>query len=312
MRNTSLLLTLVALVVACTDLDLGPQRWRCVEWDDCPAGEGCLAGVCRPEMVLIPAGPFRRGCDDDLDGRCKQPDGGAEYCANAEIATPSYEVTLPAYWIDVTEVWVGTYSWCVEDGPCVPPPPIEGAACNWGAEVREEHPVNCVTHADAQTFCEWAGKRLCSEAEWEKAARGEDGRPFPWGGAAPAEGPLANCQEEEPGACRDGTAGTTPVGAFPAGESAHQLVDMAGNVAEWLADYQSDSLYSECFAKGPTDGCRVDPRVTEDLGQGFAVRGGSFANPTSCLRTYSRVGSGLGLSDRADWIGFRCCVSVEP
>jgi formylglycine-generating enzyme required for sulfatase activity len=160
---------------------------------------------------------------------------------------PAHDVTLSSFSIDLTEVTVAAYRLCVDAGRCTPS--IKFEQCNWGRADRDDHPINCVDWAQAKAFCAWAGKRLPTEEEWEYAARGRDGRRFPWGNSPP--GPqLLNACDKECGLARerarsrdapllfaesDGWATTAPVGSYPAGESAFGVLDLAGNVWEWTA-----------------------------------------------------------------------------
>jgi sulfatase modifying factor 1 len=147
----------------------------------------------------------------------------------------------------------------------------------------EEHPVVQVSAADAQAFCAWAGLRLPSEEEWEYAARGTDGRRYPWGNAPPEEngrranfGTVACCAAD----AADGYLKTAPVGRFPHGASPFGLLDMAGNVWEWTAS---------AYPGRPGE---------------VALRGGGWGNNPYCLRVSYRHGNppDIGL----DMVGFRC------
>lgn len=135
-------------------------------------------------------------------------------------------IELPTFLIDRTEVTVGQYSACVEAGACSAPNTRND--CNFGASGRRDHPVNCVDWEQARAYCAWAGKRLPTEAEWEKAARGVDGRRYPWGdeGPTPTRANLSGAH--------DGFSATSPVGRFLAGASPFGALDMLGNVSEWL------------------------------------------------------------------------------
>jgi formylglycine-generating enzyme required for sulfatase activity len=119
------------------------------------------------KVVLIPAGDFWMGCNPKVDSRCKRHE------------KPGRIVHLDAYRIDKTEVTLEQFEKCVQAGSCQEPKAARH--CNWGKPGREKHPVNCVDWFQAKAYCEWMGKRLPTEAEWEKAARGQDGRMYPWG-----------------------------------------------------------------------------------------------------------------------------------
>ncbi|APR80521.1 serine/threonine kinase [Minicystis rosea] len=183
----------------------------------------------RAPMVHIPGGPVRIGSDH----------GPPE-------ERPEHEVVLRPFDIDLTEVTVAAYAACAQRGPCTAP--RRGDFCNWGKQSLDDHPINCVDHAQASAYCAWAGKRLPTEKEWEHAARGGDGRLYPWGDGAPSADRLNACGIE----CRaygaehgrswpamherdDGFPLTAPVGSFPAGQSPYGLFDLEGNVREWTS-----------------------------------------------------------------------------
>ncbi len=164
-------------------------------------------------MVLIPAGPFVMGWDDRL------PDEG-----------PSHTVTLPAYYIDLYEVTNLQYKAFMNATGHRSPAHFRNRTYPAG---KADHPVTYVTWYDARDYCTWAGKRLPTEAEWEKAARGTDGRMFPWGNEFNIN--YANTPQRWARLGREGD--TTPVGAFPQGRSPYGLYDMSGNVWEWTASW---------------------------------------------------------------------------
>src|SRR5574338_706593 len=109
---------------------------------------------------------------------------------------------------------------------------MQGQGYNWGVAGKEKHPINGVNWYQAKKYCEWKGKRLPTEAEWELAARGDDGRMFPWGNDTPT------CNHVVSDSC--GTSGTGPVGSKPLGDSPYGLHDMGGNVLEWCSDYYKE------------------------------------------------------------------------
>ena len=223
------------------------------------------------EMVLIPAGSFLMGIDgNDLDQR------------------PQHEVYLDAYWMDLTEVTNTQYLACVDAGGCKPP----GEAQYYREQALGSHPVAYVTWQDARDFCQWAGKRLPTEAEWEKAARGTDGRIFPWGNT-PANERLANYD--------DNVNKTTPVGSYTAGASPYGLLDMAGNVWEWVNDWYSIDYYRTSVRENPAGPDQGDRKV---------LRGGSwFSLVDIVLRTHIRKKRAPEIRDYGT--GFRCAFSAE-
>jgi eukaryotic-like serine/threonine-protein kinase len=208
-----------------------------------------------------------------------------------DAAKPPHEVTVSTFCLDRTEVTTDAYMACAARGECERPPdrvswsgmtPEQSARfsplCNADKPGRGEHPINCVAFVMAENYCKKRGARLPTEAEWEFAARGSSQRKYPWGDAMPDRAHLNACGKEcrrwfdEQGvACRamhdedDGYAGTAKVGSYPAGASAHGVLDLAGNVWEWTSDWY-----------GPYDGSpAVDPKGPA-TGEKRVVRGGDF------------------------------------
>ncbi len=215
------------------------------------------------KLVSIPAGGFLFGCNGEA---------GRE-CPSSEAAGQRTEVA--AFRIDRTEVRVSEYRHCVNEGACAPPAIASG--CNWNAPGRAEHPVNCIDWDQAATYCAWVGKRLPTEQEWEKAARGTDGRTYPWGNEGASCG-VAVMSVDGGAGC--GGASTAPVGSRDRGRSPYGLFDMAGNVHEWTG-----SLYAS------SGGARV-------------LRGGSWKNDAASIRSSHREGALPNLRDAS--VGFRC------
>ena len=180
--------------------------------------------------------------------------------------------SLPGFRIDRTEVTVAAYRECVAAGGCSEPS-SEEKHCNWSAADRERYPVNCVDWYQARSYCDWRGARLPSEHEWEKAARGTDGRRYPWGRDWNAR--LANTSGK-----KDGFSQTSPVGSFPDGRSPYGALDMVGNVWEWTADRYAGAMKQR------------------------VLRGGSWKQRSWQVRTFSRNWSTP--TNRSDRIGFRC------
>lgn len=239
-------------------------------------------------MVHVPAGVFWRGCNSTVAN---------EYaCTAAQSANevPYREITLTAYYIDKTEVTQAAYAECVAAVACTAPAPVDEV---WKEEAgydpaqKPDHPVSNVTWAQARTYCEFRGKRLPTEAEWEKAARGTDGRLFPWGNGAFA------CGQANTHACPD-TDGTHAVGSHPTDTSPYGAIDMGGNVREWVNDLYQPDYYS------------VSPLVDPPgplSGTGRVSKGSSFAHSWNGARPADRSAAGAV----ADYtLGFRCAKSL--
>jgi formylglycine-generating enzyme required for sulfatase activity len=202
---------------------------------------------------------------------------------------PVHKVYLSAFYIDKYEVTVDEYAACVKAGVCNKPG--TGKNCNYGETERGNHPINCVTWYDAYGYCRWAGKRLPTEAEWEKAARGTDGRKYPWGDTE-VTCSYAVMNDGGPGC---GTERTWPVGSKPKGASPYGLMDMAGNVWEWVMDW-----YDKDYYKNSTDRNPEGP----DSGRYRVYRGGSWNYIARRQRAADR--SGYFPDKYFDFVGFRC------
>jgi formylglycine-generating enzyme required for sulfatase activity len=225
-------------------------------------------------MVYVPAGEFLMGATADD--------------ATQDDEKPQHRVYLDAYWIDRTEVTAAQHQRCVQAGKCAAP------ECS---TEQEDRPVACVSWQDAADYCAWAGRRLPTEAEWEKAARGTDGRKYPWGNDAP------DCDRLNYWGC---VGNTSAVGSYPSGTSPFGAVDTAGNVSEWVADWydENEKYYAvspERNPGGPVTGSR---RV---------VRGGAWnADPPDVLAASRSMGAPGGSDEDpgfrriGDDLGFRC------
>jgi Sulfatase-modifying factor enzyme 1 len=248
----------------------------------CGGSETCQNGQCSGsscwhdcgDEVLIPAGTFWMGCNEAVDTDCYSDE------------SPYHEVFLDAYYIDRTEVTVGAYGECVTAGDCIAP--RTGSYCNWGQADKGSHPVNCVIWFQAEAYCTWAGKRLPTEAEWERAARGTDGRKYPWGNEK------ATCELAVMGGCEGDTQPVCSVS--PAGDSPYGLCDMTGNVFEWTRDRYNTLYYSRSLGSNPNG-------PTSGLDRVF--RGGSFGNDDG-LRVSSRNHDDPSGDGDFDGLGFRC------
>jgi formylglycine-generating enzyme required for sulfatase activity len=229
-------------------------------------------------MVYVPAGRFWMGdtaADDQADGD----------------EMPQHKVYLDAFWIDRTEVSNAQFRNCVAAGACQAP-----VTCSWGTPTyddgdKADHPVVCVDWDQAQAYCRWAGGRLPTEAEWEKAARGNKGQRFPWGNGIP------DCSKAQYGSCGGQT---VPVGSKAAGASPYGALDMAGNASEWVADWYAPDYYASSPEQNPPGGAS---------GPGRVVRGGAWNLDWRFLRAARRNYSNQANHDH--FTGFRC-VAVPP
>lgn len=209
----------------------------------------------------------------------------------------THEVWLPPFGIDRTEVTVAAYDRCVRAGACAPPMDPPGTP-QTGAPTL---PVTGVRWDDARDYCRHVRGRLPTEAEWERAARGRDGRTFPWGWVL--DGRRFNHGAAAPD-CRDaddGFALAAPVGSFPGGASPEGVMDLAGNVQEWVADRAP--VDAEGRFMGHPIGRAVDPRGARE-GSERVVRGGSFELPMFAGRATARTRLLPGVRSRD--LGFRC------
>lgn len=247
-------------------------------------------------MVHVPGGTFSMG----------SPTGVGD-----DDEHPQHQVTLSGYCIDKTEVTAAAYTLCVASGKCTaasePTKGGVGSLCNGTRADRQNHPVNCVDWNQATAYCASVHKRLPSEAEWEYAARSEDGRTYPWGMEAPSAKRLNACGSE----CRalgkrlgsrwtvmyednDTWEATAPVGSFQSGASLLGVLDMAGNVWEWTADWYG----------AYTAGASTNPHGPKE-GPDRVIRGGDWLFDDA-----SRVrGAFRGESvpaDRSSRLGLRC------
>ena len=286
--------------------------------DDGPAGiNAWTRSIDGMIMVYVPTGEFDMGNPGTQwiwGGRLRDGDWGLQVFTDEQ---PQHTVHLDAFWIDQTEVTVGMFRKFVQATAHVTAaerdgygirykagpkeeewPHVPGA--DWqhprgpGSKAKNDHPVVQVTWDDATAYCELAGGHLPNEAQWEKAARGPDGRMWPWGNTyegmrgsfCEAQCPVERHRDDY---YDDGYAFSAPVGSFPGGASPYGALDMAGNVWEWVADWYDDSYYGDSPYENPTG----PPTGTER-----AQRGGAWYDNESWVR--------------CDDLGFRCVVPAGP
>ncbi len=234
-------------------------------------------------MRLVPAGPFTMGSNDGM------PD-----------EKPVHKVDLPAFYMDKFEVTNALYEACVNAGACQAPVNTSagvhpGAYGTYGNPLFDDYPVIWVDWDRAEAYCSWRGARLPGESEWEKAARGTDGRTYPWGETIDPS--RANYGNNVPDDYAGALGKTTAVGSYPGGRSPYGIYDMAGNVWEWVADWYD-----------------VYPGGEQSANSAFGqkayrvLRGGSWNDDPGLLRTTFRGGNP---PDTAfNYIGFRCAQPI--
>jgi formylglycine-generating enzyme required for sulfatase activity len=240
-------------------------------------------------VVYVPAGEFKMGStrgDDDEQ--------------------PVHTVALDSFWIDRTEVTNAQYEQCVAAGACRPRPSrgSDTHAWHYGDSAYDDYPAIYVTWYQAETYCGWVRGRLPTEAEWEYAARGPEGRMFPWGDEF--DGTRlnycdSNCERDwADETTDDGYAKTAPVGSFPAGASWCEALDMAGNVWEWVADWYASDYYARSPSQNPTGPTSGEYRVLHSGSWGFDPYYVRSANRDVFIpsNTYGHI-------------GFRCAMSSE-
>ena len=268
-----------------------------------------LAAAVADGMVIVPAGEFLMG----------SPAGGDGF----DDEQPQRRVFISAFWIDRYEVTNAAYQRFVQATGHRAPANSNPAVTLWEQNAPisgiDQHPVVNVSWEDAATYCRWLGKRLPTEAEWEKAARGTDGRRYPWGNewdiakANSASYWAGRTVEFASGAEWDafwlkgdgariskekgvkGEVLTLPVGSFPRGGSPYGLLDMAGNASEWVQDWFDPNYYKSAPMSDPPGPAK---------GAVKAMRGGSWLKPALSLRTSDRDWGTI--DSRPSGTGFRC------
>jgi formylglycine-generating enzyme required for sulfatase activity len=246
-------------------------------------------GVDPTEEVLIPAGTFQMGCDVNNPAE----NGCSESWQTAEL--PLHTVNLDTYYIDKYEVTNARYKACVNAGVCTAPAESRSYTRDeyYGTSTYADYPVIFVNWLQANTFCRWVGKRLPTEAEWEKAARGgSDTRKYPWGDTPP-DSTLLNYNSN--------VGDTTRVGSYPSGASPYGAMDMAGNVAEWVNDWYDANYYPVSPGSNPPGPAEGIYRVTRG-GSWVYIGFGDLVRSAGRLLGHPETGQG-------PFDGFRCARS---
>jgi iron(II)-dependent oxidoreductase len=236
--------------------------------------------------VAVPAGVFVMGADE-MEALAACQTSRAD-CTAEDVADegPARVVNLDEFEILQTEVTNDQYRQCVAAGACSPP-----ALGEFYKDARfGDHPVVYVDWYQAAAFCTWAGGGLPTEAQWEMAARGTDGRTYPWGEEAA-------CGYANVTGCTQGL--TMPVGSFPPGASPYGVLDLAGNASEWVRDWYDPEFYENGVDENP---------LGPETGELKAARGGSWKNPLAGVRVTNRQANFPEVFSSG--VGFRCV--IEP
>jgi formylglycine-generating enzyme required for sulfatase activity len=233
-------------------------------------------------MVYVPAGEFHMG-----------------FQGQASDEKPVHTVSLDAFWMDQTEVTNAMYDLCVSDGKCNRPSSFSSRTRPkyYRNSQFNDYPVIYVSWDDADSYCAWSGRRLPTEAEWEKAARGRDQRSYPWGEGIDCD--HANYFDGKKFCVKD----TSRVKSYEAGISPYGIYDMAGNVWEWVADWYLPDYYDISPTSNPAG------PATPSADKLRVARGGSWDDTDLLARSSNRGSfSPVGVDSR----GFRCAASAAP
>jgi len=237
-----------------------------------PHPSATLTGQDGAPMVLVPAGEFTMGSDEGDDDE-----------------QPVHRVVLDSFYLDTFEVTNRRFAKFVAAIQSEPP---WGFADQATPVVYAEQPVRWVNWLEATGYCLWAGKRLPTEAEWEKAARGPDGRPYPWGNEPPTAAHAVF-------GLKEGDETVSPIGNRHQGRSPYGVHDLAGNLYEWVSDWYDDAFYATPPTRNPRG-----PVEGTVKGQ----RGGSYINSPYRLRSAFRTKADP--TEHDPHVGFRCAQDV--
>ncbi len=249
---------------------------------------GLIRDIDGMPMVYIPEGEFTMGID-------RETVGGSD-----EWSVPAHNVYLDSYWIDQYEITNRQYQKCVAEQACEKPPVYDIANEYYEEKQYENYPVTTIFWEQAKVYCEWVGASLPTEAQWEKAARGIDGRKYPWGDDYEFEDRANHCNGDKclfPDPCNDGFEFTAPVGSYQKGASPYDVFDMTGNVDEWVIDWFAEDYYKNSPDKNPQG---------PENGTYHGLRGGSWGDSHETLQIWRRSWS----SGTDNEIGFRCVMPV--
>jgi formylglycine-generating enzyme required for sulfatase activity len=236
----------------------------------------------RVKMVFVPAGEFLMGSETgDVDER------------------PIRSVFLDAFYIDMYEVTNARYRLCVDAGLCLPPAMnVSSTRANYYDDPAfDDYPVMYVSWEMAQSYCAWRGVELPTEAQWEKAARGTDGRTYPWGEGIDCQ--RANYYRQQGTDFIACVGDTTRVGSYESGQSPYGAYDLTGNVWEWVSDWYGSSYYQESPVNNPTG---------PESGSARVVRGGAWQFSDFSVRATRRYW--FNPSNALENVGFRCARKV--
>ena len=235
-----------------------------------------MTGIDGMTLLYVPAGEFIMGSEDSGDDE-----------------KPVHTVYINAFWIDQTEVTNALYAMCVKAGVCDEPSSKTSRTRNnyYGKSEFDDYPVIYVSWNDASTYCSWADRRLPTEAEWEKAARGENAFTYPWGNTQ-----LSNNLLNYSVVVGD----TTEVGSYPDGASPYGALDMVGNVAEWVYDWYDSNYYQSSPSSNPQG---------PSSGQYRVLRGGSVGTTYDGVRSADRDRGNPTITYNS--FGFRCAMDVS-
>jgi len=267
----------------------------------CSVDTGIIS-FCEDGLCTVSEGDFCMGCQE-LEG---------VYCNEDEL--PYHKIYLKTYKIDQYEVTAASFKECVKDGGCKKKHIYldESVNCNYNVAGKENYPMNCINWLGAEEYCKWKGKRLPTEAEWEKAARGIDGRMYPWNSSTfgckfSVVDPDEFINDNEGCALNK----TWSIGLLATGISPYGLYDMSGNVMEWVSDYYSNTYYTDIQnieMPDDSEAKNTDNPQGPETGKSRVLRGGGWKTFSKDVYTFRRTRyvPEFGHDD----YGFRCVEDI--